>query len=169
MLGSSAQISIRSATAADASALAQVFRSSWLNAYAGIIPVLHLETMVARRGLDWWRSSVRAGEQILVMETGGEVHGYATAGVARSRGRYQGEIYELYIEPSHQGLGFGEALFEASRQRLDARSLDGLIVWALSDNSRATDFYWRRGGRPVARAFDRIGERKLEKIAFAWE
>jgi ribosomal protein S18 acetylase RimI-like enzyme len=169
MLGSSAQVSVRPAKTADAQALAQVFRQSWSHAYAAIIPPLHLETMIARRGVDWWKSSLRSGEAVLVLELNGGVRGYATAGAARTRGRYRGEIYELYVEPIYQGLGLGEQLFESCRQRLDERGLDGLIVWALSDNARAIDFYWRRGGRPVARAFDRFGGRKLEKIAFAWE
>jgi len=169
MLSSSSHISIRAARSADARALADVFKQSWAHTYAGIIPAVHLETMIARRGVDWWKSTLRGGDPVLVLEAEATVHGYATAGAARSRGRYQGEIYEIYLEPSYQGLGFGEALFESCRQQLDQRSLDGLIVWALSDNTRATDFYWRRGGRPIARAFDRIGSRKLEKIAFAWE
>ena len=48
------------------------------------------------------------------------------------------------------------------------RKLNGLIVWALLDNTAACDFYWRRGGRPIASAFTRIGGERLEKVAFAW-
>jgi hypothetical protein len=51
---------------------------------------------------------------------------------------------------------------------LDVRRLNGLIVWALLDNSAACDFYWRRGGRPVASAYQRFGEARLEKVAFTW-
>ena len=98
----------------------------------------------------------------------GEVVGYATTGTARTKGPYQGEIYEIYIVPSHQGLGFGEHLFEAARAGLDSRGLNGLLVWALSENRGATDFYWRRGGRPVASAFTKIGGERREKVAFAW-
>jgi hypothetical protein len=36
--------------------------------------------------------------------------------------------------------------------RLDMRKLNGLIVWALLDNTAACDFYWRRGGRPIDNA-----------------
>ena len=48
------------------------------------------------------------------------------------------------------------------------RKLSGLIVWALLDNTPACDFYWRRGGRPVASTFTKIGGERLEKVAFAW-
>lgn len=112
---------------------------------------------------------MRSGEKILVLEVAGALVGYATLGTARTRSRYQGEIYELYLIPTYQGLGFGEYLFEACRSALDAQRLKGLIVWALIDNPVATAFYWRRGGRPFTSAFDRIGGKKLEKAAFVWE
>ena len=89
-------------------------------------------------------------------------------GSSRQRGPYQGEIYELYLDPIYQGLGLGEHLFEGCRHTLDMRKLNGLIVWALLDNTAACDFYWRRGGRPIASAFTRIGGERLEKVAFAW-
>ena len=77
-------------------------------------------------------------------------------------------IYELYLDPVCQGVGFGEHLFEGCRHALDMRKLRGLIVWALLDNTPACDFYWRRGGRPVASTFTKIGGAKLEKVAFTW-
>ncbi len=81
---------------------------------------------------------------------------------------YQGEIYELYIAPEHQGVGLGEHLFEASRFALDRRRLRGLVVWVLAQNTIATDFYWRRGGRPMKQVIENVGGKKLEKIAFGW-
>ena len=66
-------------------------------------------------------------------------------------------------------LGFGEHLFEACRHQLDQRKLKGLIVWALFENTPAIDFYWRRGGRPVAEAREKFGKAELNKIAFVWK
>jgi ribosomal protein S18 acetylase RimI-like enzyme len=103
-----------------------------------------------------------------VLEVAGKVAGYATCGVTRTRGKQQGEIYEIYLTPTHQGLGFGEHLFEACRYALDMRRLKGLVVWALADNDAAISFYWRRGGRPIAKRADKIGGAKLSKLAFAW-
>jgi ribosomal protein S18 acetylase RimI-like enzyme len=168
MLGSSAQVRVRRGRPSDAKALAGVFRESWQLAYRGIIPHLHLESMIQRRTPDWWVSAIRAGDSLFVLEVDRTIAGYATWGAARSRGHYQGEIYELYLAPVYQGLGFGEHLFEACRYALDQRRLRGLICWALTENTGAIEFYWRRGGRPVARAFDRIGGARLEKIAFVW-
>jgi ribosomal protein S18 acetylase RimI-like enzyme len=168
MLGSRSDIKVRKGKTADAAAVADTFRQSWLQAYRGIIPQAHLDDMIRRRGPDWWANVIRSGDSLVVIEAGRALVGYSTLGFSRTRGPYQGEIYELYIQPIHQGLGLGEHLFEACRHGLDQRRLKGLIVWALADNSMATDFYWRRGGRPVKQAFETIGSRKLEKIAFAW-
>jgi len=168
MLESRASVRVRSGKPGDAAAIASVFKDSWQHAYRGIIPHTHLQQMIRRRGPEWWRSAVRAGDTVLILECQGTVAGYATLGTSRTKGPYQGEIYELYMAPTHQGLGLGEYLFEAARTTLDDRKLNGLLVWALTQNEIATDFYWRRGGRPIATMSERIGGAKLEKIAFAW-
>ena len=168
MLESGAQVQIRKARPTDAKALAGIFRASWEQAYLGIIPHLHLQSIITRRGLNWWKRSLRHVDGTLIIDVAGVVAGYATCGTSRSRGKYQGEIYELYLSPDYQGIGFGERLFEASRFDLDMRQLRGMVVWALLDNTPACDFYWRRGGRPIAESTDKFGKTELPKIAFGW-
>ena len=168
MLGSPAKVRVRGGKAADAKALARIFKDSWLLAYRGIIPHLHLDNMIRQRTPEWWRDAMKGGDSTLVLEMAGTVAGYATLGSSRQRSTYQGEIYELYLDPVYQGLGLGEHLFEGCRHTLDMRKLNGLIVWALIDNTAACNFYWQRGGRPIASAFTRIGGARLEKVAFAW-
>jgi ribosomal protein S18 acetylase RimI-like enzyme len=169
MLTSSSSIEVRRGKSADAKAIAEVFRQSWRQAYSGIIPHAHLESIIRQRGVEWWQAAFTKGEDVLVLQLFERIAGYATIGPARTRSSQKGEIYEIYLDPVHQGVGLGEHLFEACRDRLDRRLLNGLIVWALSDNTAATDFYWRRGGRPIARSLERIGSARLEKIAFAWD
>ncbi len=169
MLGESSHCEIRRGAHTDAAALSDLFRTSWSQAYLGIIPHLHLESLIRRRTPDWWSTTIKSGSDLLVLQVAGTIAGYATLGGARVRGEYEGEIYELYVTPTHQGLGFGERLFEACRYNLDKRQLCGLIVWALADNAIASDFYWRRGGRPIGLGFERFGRTKLKKVAFAWD
>jgi len=168
MLESGAKVLVRDSRPSDAEALANLFRDSWELAYQGIIPQLHLEALIQRRGLSWWKRSLRKARGTLIVDVDGTVAGYSTCGASRRRGKYQGEIYELYLAPEYQGLGLGEHLFEASRHCLDMRQLRGVVVWALLDNTMACDFYWRRGGRPIAQASDRFGEVQLTKVAFGW-
>jgi ribosomal protein S18 acetylase RimI-like enzyme len=169
MLRSPSTVRIRMARQADANQLAQVFKESWLNAYQGILPEDHLTRLVRKRDTDWWKRALESSEPVLVLEMAGVVAGYATYGVCRSRGRgANGEIYELYLLPVYQGIGLGEHLFEACRNRLDEKGLKGLIVWALVENTTACHFYWRRGGRPKHSATEVFGAKRLEKAAFLW-
>ena len=168
MIGSGGDVKIRKCIAADAAALCDVFQESWRLSYRGIIPHFELEAILQRRGREWWAHQLRSGDGGLVIEVAGAVAGYATFGHARGRHRYEGEIYELYLGPTYQGLGFGEHLFEACRHALDERRYRGLVVWALSDNTPAVDFYWRRGGRPFAQAYDNVGGARLHKVGFGW-
>ncbi|MGQ0455958.1 MAG: GNAT family N-acetyltransferase [Hyphomicrobium sp.] len=162
-------IGVRDGRADDAPALVEVYRESWRHAYCGVIPALHLSRMISRRDLSWWRASIRSEPHFLVLDVGGKIAGYATCGGVRSLKRPGGEIYELYLSPVYQGVGLGQHLFEACRQRLDADGLPGLIVWALADNAAARDFYVRCGGRPVGRAREKFSGKPLEKIVFAWD
>ena len=168
MLSSSSQVRVCSARVSDAKALAEVFEQSWRHAYVGILPGTQLESLILRRGRRWWSQSIRSGDHFIVLEVNGNLCGYASCGPARQRCSYQGEIYEIYLAPAYQGLGFGELLFEACRNALDDRNLRGLIVWALAANDGAVSFYWRRGGRPVAEVVEKVGTAKLPKLGFGW-
>jgi hypothetical protein len=47
--------------------------------------------------------------------------------------------------------------------------MSSLVVWALSDNETAVNFYRNLGGRAVARSSERFGGKTLDKVAFAWQ
>jgi ribosomal protein S18 acetylase RimI-like enzyme len=169
MLRTPSTVRIRMASSSDAAELATVFRDSWCNAYQGILPEAHLSRIVRKRDTTWWQQTLSGQDPVLVLELADKLVGYATYGTSRARGRAaQGEIYELYLAPAYQGVGLGEHLFEACRNRLDERGLRGLIVWALVDNRAACHFYWRRGGRPRASVVEVFGNKRLEKAAFLW-
>jgi ribosomal protein S18 acetylase RimI-like enzyme len=160
---------IRPARPKDASALASAYEEAWRGAYQGIIPHLSLQRMIARRSLRWWEEALRKRAPLLVLDFRGEAAGYVTFGRCRlGRSPYQGEIFELYLHPTYQGLGLGERLFDGARMRLAEMRLKGLLVWALTDNDAACAFYLRLGGKPVAEGAESFGEASLRKVAFAW-
>jgi ribosomal protein S18 acetylase RimI-like enzyme len=162
-------IEIRRAKASDASAVAETHDESWRIAYQGIIPGRELEKLIARRGPDWWDRAIRKGSRISILGFGDKVAGYANFGRNRARSLfYDGEIYELYLRPEYQGLGFGRRLFTSARRDLAQSGMKSLVVWALSDNEPAVEFYRALGGKPVARSSERFGDKSLDKVAFAW-
>jgi ribosomal protein S18 acetylase RimI-like enzyme len=163
-------IDIRKAEPADAEAIAEVHMLAWQGAYSGIIPHRALGAMIRRRGSSWWANAVRRAASILVLDVGGTIAGYATVGRNRSRDLPQeGEIYELYIKPEYQGVGFGSRLFGAARQKLKSHGLKGLVVWALEENSSALNFYTGAGGRDVAEGVEVFDQKALRKVAFVWD
>ncbi len=131
-------IEVRQAKTSDATAVASTHDEAWRAAYQGIIP-------------------------------GAELAGYANYGRNRARSlHFEGEIYELYLRPEFQGLGFGRRLFAAARRDLVQSGLKSMVIWALSDNEPAVEFYRALGGRMVARSSEQFGTKTLDKVAFAW-
>jgi len=162
-------IEIRQAKPSDAQAVAATHDEAWRSAYQGIIPSIELDKLINRRGADWWDSAIRKGSRISVLVFGDNVAGYANYGRNRARSLcYDGEIYELYLRPEFQGVGFGRRLFGAARRDLAQSGMKSLVVWALSDNDPAVEFYRALGGRAVARSSERFGTRVLDKVAYGW-
>lgn len=166
-------IEIRWSTRDDAESLAVLHRDAWRNAYAGIIPGVALERMLAARGPSWWRRMHGLGMRALVLDLSAQnprTAGYATLGRLRAAASApMGEIYELYLRPEAQGIGLGRRLFAAARDELGRHGLVRLHVWALAENATACRFYRAMGGQPSTRACQRIGDRDLEKIGFRWD
>jgi GNAT superfamily N-acetyltransferase len=167
-----AVIRFRWSADADSAALAELHRDAWRYAYAGVIPGLTLERMVARRGPRWWHGLHGSGGGALVLDMDASVAGYATLGPNRVRrrmpGRPGGEIYELYLRPESQGVGLGRRLFEAARARLAGAGFNGIIVWSLADNGIGCRFYRAMGGAELARSRERLGGVALDKLGFVW-
>lgn len=104
-------IAIRWSTEQDAESLAALHRDAWRNAYAGIIPGLTLERMLASRGPGWAAARACPGDarapRVEIGDLGADptLEGYATLGRWRGGGGAGGEIYELYLRPEAQESG----------------------------------------------------------------
>ena len=165
-----AVITIRNARDGDADAIAEVHDAAWRDAYRGIIPGRELERMIARRGPRWWHSAITRGSRLVVLDFDETIGGYASYGRNRVPSMpFGGEIFELYIAPEFQGLGFGRRLFDVARKDLADHGYNSTLVWALADNERALDFYRRLGGRFVREAQERFGTETRARIAFAFD
>ncbi len=162
-------ITVRRARWTDAEEIAEVHDAAWRDAYRGLIPGRELERMISRRGPQWWMSAIERGSRLLVLDFNEAIVGYATYGRNRVPSLpFKGEIFELYLEPEFQGLGFGRKLFAAARDDLAAHGYPNFIVWALGDNERALGFYEHLGGKMVRRAQERFGQEQRERVAFAF-
>jgi ribosomal protein S18 acetylase RimI-like enzyme len=162
-------IRIRMAQPADAEHVAAIHDASWMEAYRGIIPGAHLDKMVQRRGASWWTNAIQRGSRIAVLDYDTIPIGYTSYGRNRAASLpYRGEIFELYLKPEFQGLGFGSRLFSAAKRELASHGFSSIVVWSLGDNERAVRFYERLGGLLVGRAHEKFGETSCERLAFGW-
>ena len=162
-------IDIRFAAADEAAELADVHERSWREAYAGLLPAMALNRMIAGRGAPWWSAALRRRSNILVLDIDAAIAGYAT--LSRSRvggGGMVGEVRELYLDPLYQGIGFGAQLFGAARQVLNRRGFARIIVTALEENDRAIAFYRHCGGRLLGRGKTVFGGEPFVTRSFVW-
>ncbi|KQP88488.1 MULTISPECIES: GNAT family N-acetyltransferase [unclassified Methylobacterium] len=160
-------ISIRRARPADVDLLADLFDETWREAYRGIIPGVALERMISQRSSQWWLGATQRSRPLVVVERENALVAYAVYGPARGRTlQAPGEIDELYVRPSYQGLGLGRRLFRAVSNDLADHGLARVGVWALEENDRARTFYSGLGGAEIARAVDRMAGTVLPKIGF---
>lgn len=162
-------IDLRAARTADCEALAGIHNEAWLGAYRGVLHGVDLQKMVSRRGKGWWQGALARGVDIKILSVADIPAGYATFGPCRLRNTgMDGEIYELYLKPEYQGLGFGRTLFGSVRETLISRNMRGLAVQVLSDNEPARSFYRAVGGKLTAKSWYRLGGRRMELSIYSW-
>jgi GNAT superfamily N-acetyltransferase len=162
-------IEVRRAETRDARAVSDVHRTSWLQAYGGLIPHKALHQMLDRRGEDWWRRATKGPSTLLVLDIAGRIVGYATIGLNRASAlKQEGEIYELYFLPEFQGTGLGGYLFRECRNVLKGLGFAGLAAWCLEESAHAVTFFRATGGMDVAEGMEDFGNVSLKKLGFVW-
>jgi acyl dehydratase/GNAT superfamily N-acetyltransferase len=143
------EIAIRDAGRADAAAIAGVHVRSWQAAYRGMIADEILDGLSIEARASRWRERLAPGGAslfTLVAESDGVVRGFCNA--ARLDPDADATIGALYLEPGHLRRGIGTALLGTALERLHARGLDDVVVWALEENRRGRAFYERFGFTP---------------------
>jgi ribosomal protein S18 acetylase RimI-like enzyme len=143
-------VRVRSATPADAVAMARVHVDSWREAYASLLPASVLAALsYAERERQWSEWLARSDIDSFVAESEGAILGFSAGGAKRDEGvDVAGELYALYLMARYHGSGTGRALFEAVRTSLRARGLTPFQLFVIAGNP-ACAFYERLGGRSV--------------------
>ncbi|TAJ99176.1 MAG: GNAT family N-acetyltransferase [Chloroflexota bacterium] len=139
---------VRSATIADARAIAEIRVASWRATYRGIVPTSILEGMDVDRDEVRFRGRLaNPGLMAFVAEdVTGSVIGFVMAGAARDDDAAGlGEVYAIYLAPGARGRGVGRALMDAALEALEASGFSTAILWVLTANEPARRFYERAG------------------------
>ena len=141
---------IATARPENAQELAALHVLSWQSAYAGIIPAEYLAQLSVDSRAASWREWIERGELCLLAwedeapaADGPRAIGFVSCGKCRDPDRPDtwGEIWAIYVRPSHWSRGAGQALWLHACEALRQRGFQHVSLWVLADNERAIRFY----------------------------
>lgn len=159
---------IRPAVDSDAEQVAAVHANSSHAAYEGLAPAGQQSLPMEKRRA-FWRDAIEYGEP-LVQVAFEENRMVGFVGFDRTRDPKSkpttGEIWALYVEPSHWGKGAGLALWDAAREGLLEEGCTEVTIWIPLCNERALRFVELAGfKRELSTAKTAVlGGVKLEEI-----
>ena len=159
---------IRSATTADAAAIAQVHVTSWKSAYSHVLPASYLDSLDVAERAERWETILTSGDGVtIVAEADGRTLGFASYGPSRDEDAEDGclELYAIYLDPEAWGRGVARDLMRTVLA--DVPPSVRMTLWVLNENERAHHFYRRHGFQPdgVERMED-IGDVPVTEIRF---
>jgi ribosomal protein S18 acetylase RimI-like enzyme len=153
-------VTIRSATEADAAAIAAIHAASWRDAYAGILSSDFLNGDIEGNRLDLWTRRFRdqPPSQLVdvALDSTGTVMAFACS-YADFDDRWGSLVDNLHVLPRFRGRGVGERLLRSIVAQLEAESPErGLHLWVFEANVAGLRFYNRLGGRVVEKKASEI-------------
>lgn len=164
---------VRPAVLADALGISRVHVSSWLQAYAGLMPESYLgQQSVEDRVAQWseiLRADVGAEGGTWVATHHDDIVGFVSAGPCRDLDpapQLRWEIYALYVAPQHWGQGLGTSLVGEVLDEVPGAA-ESVSLWTLAANQRAMRFYEQLGfaydgtDKEVMRGGVAVSERRL--------
>ena len=142
---------VRLATVADADAIARVHVLTWQNSYRGLVPDDFLDGLAIEPRAEMWHKFLKDADPEHASWVGlidDQVVGFTHAGPSRDDDAEEGigELYAIYVLPSFQGRGLGQALIGVAASWLADR-FERATLWVLEANERSRRFYERSGWR----------------------
>ncbi len=168
-MASSTELQIRPAQRVDVPDIAAIHVRSWQAAYRGLIPDQHLDSLSVDKRQAIWREAIEyADPQVHVASQGREIVGFVAFDRSRDKGTpaTTGEIWSLYVAPTHWRRGVGAALWKAAHQGLLEEGCTDITLWVLAGNERALAFYERVGFQrePAAQRNITVGGAELPEL-----
>jgi len=150
-------MSVRPASPDDAHSITTVRAASWRAGYAGVVPdeVLANVRETPRPQMFDYLADLPPQHHHFVAETpDGGISGFCNGGPYRTDRDEDasavgddpgGEIFAIYVSPTHWGHGVGQALLDRSLRQLFDDGFGLVRLWVLADNPRARRFYEAAG------------------------
>jgi ribosomal protein S18 acetylase RimI-like enzyme len=141
----------------DAQEIARTMTGSWRVGYRGLLSDAILDLLDDTESTTQWgwvasgwiRERRVTSRNPIATDAAGRVVGVSTFGADRDLpdDAHRGEVWALYVAPSHWGRGYGSALLRNAEDALTAGGRRDLALWVLEGNARACRFYERAGWR----------------------
>jgi L-amino acid N-acyltransferase YncA len=139
-------VHVRTATAADLPAIAEIYNDAVLTSVATFDLEPQPPELFAARV-----ASTRPGDHVLVAEADGRVVGMAYAATYRPRPAYDGtRETSVYLAPDARGRGVGRTLYAQLLRRVDADDIHTCLAVIAEPNAASEALH-------VALGFERVG------------
>ena len=135
---------IRYADINDSKILGYIHAQSWKTAYKTIIPYSILDNISAQKREKYFHKVLfeKSEENVLIF-SGNDPVGFITLGECRDEDLDSswGEIWGIYLLPSHWNQGIGTELINWGINVLQSRGYGKVSLWVLEKNINARKFY----------------------------
>ena len=126
-------ISVRTATDADAARLAEIRIAAWRATYRGVMTDAYLDGLDVGRATTAWRQNIlepKDGIFQLVVQSGPQVVGFAILGpAAGDSDAGTGQLYAINVHPDWWAHGVGSVLFAAAEQKFIELGYRRAFLW----------------------------------------
>ena len=145
----------------DQEQMARIKVDGWKTAYDKLIASQYLNSLDYKKQTERYISSFEEYKDLVfVAVKGEEVLGYSCFSLTDRDNLFDSELVSLYIKPTETRKGIGESLVKETAKELISKGKNNMIVWCLSDNINALNFYKKLGGKKVKEKKAKIGSEK---------
>ncbi|MFZ6844364.1 GNAT family N-acetyltransferase [Undibacterium sp. RuTC16W] len=166
------EISLRRATVADAQAIAAVRIESWRTTYRGIMPDAYLDEMKLDDSAAIWTRILTADNPavcVFVAIADDEIIGFASGMLLKEEKQgMHSELTAIYLRPTFQNSGIGQRMLQKVARTLQAMGASNMLVWVLTGNKAARQFYENFGGQFLVEQDFIWDELELQEVAYGW-
>jgi ribosomal protein S18 acetylase RimI-like enzyme len=147
-----ADVSVRLAWGADASAIAGLQIQAWRAAYDDLLPATVLDALPVEQFTEHWTSSItrpkEARQRVLVALERATVRGFTTTAPSTDEDADPGqdaELGEIVVDPSARGRGHGSRLLHAAVDTMRSDRFARATTWLAASNDGLRAFLLGQG------------------------
>lgn len=169
-MSSTTTFKVRPATLRDAKQIAELHNATAQQAFKTMIAEATLPPVPLEKRQAYWREAIEYAEpQVLVAQDDEDgIVGFAGFDRSRDKGTppTMGELWAIYVQPSHQQRGVGLALWDAAREGLQDEGCTHVSIWLPIANDRAMRFFELAGFKREMNSAKTVpmGDLKIEEI-----